>query len=131
MDMKKLVKSIFQFVNRNGQTCLMILFDMMLRYRNKTRKYPDSTMPMFVRIESTALYLIKMAEKQKLNMDRILNWTANDGMTLFSYAAFFSETLSSQLLGRNIIVTTVDHSFQIPSFRVSYNCKYFVDFILH
>ena len=119
MDMATLAKSIFESANKNGYNCLMILFDLNGWYKNKTSKFPDSSMAMFNEIESTALFLIKMAEDNNLNMDAILNWTADDGETLFSNAAYFSESLANELLKNNdVVVTTVDELFRVPSFRV-------------
>ena len=123
MDMAKLAKSIFELVNKNGNSCLLIVFDMMSWYRNQTDKrdkYPDSRMPMFTEIESTVRYLLKLAEDNNLNMDKIINWTGDDGRTLFSNAACYSESLASELLKKNVVVvTTVDNLFRIPRFRVS------------
>ena len=68
--MTTLAKSIFEFASKDNYTCLMILFDMMSIYRNKIGIAPDSNLPMFDEIESSAFYLIKMAEEKKLNMAR-------------------------------------------------------------
>ena len=119
MNMATLTKSILQFADKERYTCLMTLFEMMLYYNNKTGKYPDSTMPMFLEIETTALHLIKMAEDNQLNMDNILNWTADNGITLFWLAACYSESLASELLKKNVVITTVNNSFQVPTFKVS------------
>ena len=114
-----LVKSVFEFADKDRYTCLMILFDMMSLYRNETGLTPDSNLPMFVEIESSAFYLIKLAEEKKLNIANILNCTADDGTTVFSRAANYSEPLAIELLKKNVVVTTVDNLFMIPSFRVS------------
>ena len=119
MDTATLAKSIFELVNNEGYTCLLVLFNMMAGYHNQTGKLPDSNLPMFTEIESTTFYLIKMAEDNNLKMDNILNWTTNNGKTLFWLAALFSESLASELLKKNVVVTTVDNLFRIPSFRVS------------
>ena len=113
------MKSVFEFADEDRYTCLMILFDMMSIYRNKIGIAPDSNLSMFDEIESSAFYLIKMAEEKKLNMANILNCTADDGTTVFSRAAFYSEPLAIELLKKNVVVTTVDNLFMIPSFRVS------------
>ena len=117
--MATLAKSIFEFSDKEKYTCLTILFDMIVWYQNKTGKYPDSSIPMFTEIESSAFYLIKMAEDNNLNMDDVLNHTAENGKTLFWKAAYYSEALASELLKRNVVVTTVDNLFRIPEFRVS------------
>ena len=97
----------------------MILFDMMVKYYIQTLKFPDSNLPMFDEIESAAIYLIKMAEDNNIDMDDILNWTTKSGITLFRLAALFSESLASELLKKNVVLTTVDNLFAIPPFRVS------------
>ena len=119
MIMPKLVESIFDYKNKNGSNCMLISFEMMNRYNIETGNFSDSSMPMFNEIESTLFYLIKLAEDNKLNMDKILNWTANDGETLFKSAAWYSESLATELLKRNVDVKTVDNLFQTPSFEVS------------
>ena len=118
MSMTELVKTVLDY-NVNGYTCLLVLFDMMIGYNNQTGNLPGSSLPMFLEIETTAFYLIKLAEDNKLPMDDILNWTADNGLTLFQRAAWFSESLASELLKKDVIVTTVDILFQTPSFRVS------------
>ena len=90
-----------------------------MKYMNDTIKFPDSSMPMFVEIESTARYLIKMAEDNNLNMDVILNHTTDNGQTLFLKAAAYTESLASELIKKNVVVTTVNYLFEIPSFGVS------------
>ena len=119
MDIVELVDSIFRYTDEEGNTSLMVLFQLAAGYWNQTGKYPDSTMPIMKEIESSAFYLLKLAEDNNLNMDHILNRTANNGITLFFIAARFSETLASELLKKNVVVTTVDYKFQIPTFRVS------------
>ena len=119
MDTATLAKSIFEFTVNEGYSCLLVLFDMMIKYHNQTSKLPDSNLPMFDEIESTVFYLIKMAEDNNLKMDEILNRTTNNGTTLFFQAALYSESLASELLKKNVVVTTVDNLFQTPSFRVS------------
>ena len=116
---QKLVESIFDYKSKDGYNCMIVSFDMMARYTNETGNLPDSSMPMFNEIESTLFYLIKLADDNKLNMDKILNWTGDNGRTLFSNAAFYSESLATELLKRNVDVKTVDDLFQTPSFRVS------------
>ena len=118
MSMTELVKTVLKF-NVNGFTCLLVLFDMMIGYKNQTGNFPGSSLSMFLEIESTAFYLIKLAEENKLHMDGILNRTADNGLTLFQRAAWFSESLASELLKKDVVVTTVDIMFQTPSFRVS------------
>ena len=119
MDIKTLAKSIFEFSNKQTYTCLLTLFNMSTKYLNRTGKFPDSEMPMFNETELTAFFLIKMAEDNNLNMVDILNWTADNGKTLFSFAARYYESLAKELLKKNVVVTTVDNLFRIPSFRVS------------
>ena len=120
MDMETLIKSMFELVNEDGTNCLLMLFDMITEYNNRTGKMPNSNLPIFNEVESTAFFLIKLAEENKLDMNAILNWTANDGDTLFSKAAYLSESIASELLKKQVVVvTTVDNLFQIPPFRVS------------
>ena len=74
---------------------------------------------MFNAIESTILYLIKLAEDNKLDLDIILNSVTEDGITLFWKAANYSESLALDILTRNVHVKTVDDLFRTPSFRVN------------
>ena len=120
MNMPQLAKSIFDHKNKNGINCLIVSFNMMRLYENETGNKPDSSVPMFNEIESTVLYLIKLAEDNKLNMDKILNWMAENGMNLFYGAALYSESLALELLRRNVDVKTVDNLFRTPPFRVSF-----------
>ena len=99
---------------------MIISFDMMAKYQIETGNLPDSSMKMFNKIESTICYLIKLVENNKLNLNKILNWVAEDGMTLFFRATVYSESLAIELLKRNVDVKIVDNLFQTLSFRVSY-----------
>ena len=119
MSMSKLAESIFDYEDKYGNNCMLISFDMIANYFNETGNFADSGIPMYNEIESNILYLIKLAEANKLNMKKILNWTADDGMTLFWRAAFYSESLAIELLKKNVDVKTVDDLFQTPAFRVS------------
>ena len=70
MNMPKLVESVLNYKDKDGYNCMIISFDMMSRYPHETGKLPDSSMSMFNEIESTILYLIKLAEDNKLNMNK-------------------------------------------------------------
>ena len=123
--MPKLVESIFNYKDKDGDNCLIVSFDLIGQYqianrkKRKTPKYPNSNMPMFDEIELTILFLIELAENNNLNMDKILNTVNEGGKTLFWNAAFNYEWLALELLGRNVDVKTVDHLFQTPLFQVS------------
>ena len=126
MNMTELVETIFDYKSKNGYNCMMSPFEMIGYYHNETGNVPDSSMEMFNEIESTILYLIKLAEDNKLNLENIINWVTEDGQTLFWRASLNSESLALELLSRNVDVKTVDSLFQTVSFKVI-NC--FVDFI--
>ena len=119
MDMIELIESIFRYTNEEGWTSLMDLFELANEYNIQPDNNFDSAMPMMNEIESSAFYLLKLAEENNLNMDHILNQTADNGRTFFFLATVYSETLASELLKKNVVVTTVDTQFQILSFRVS------------
>ena len=119
MSMTKLVESIFDYKDNDGYNCMIVSFDMIAKYRNKTGSVPDSSMKMFNEIEWTISYLIKLAEDNELNLTNILNWVGEDGQTLFWKAANNSESLALELLAKNVDVKTVDDLFQTVSFEVS------------
>ena len=68
--------------------------------------------------EESCLYLIQLAKKFNLDLDKILNHTTNDGTTLFFNASMFSEEITKFLLDQNVKVNSIDHKFSTPSFRV-------------
>ena len=119
MKMMKLLESIFNYKDIDGSNCLIDSFRMIGAYASETGNRPDSSLPMFNEIESTIFYLIKLAEDNNLNMDKILNSVTANGKTLFWHVAFFSEPLALELLSRKVDVKIVDHFFQTSSFRVS------------
>ena len=117
--MQKMVELIFSYESKNGINCMIVSFDMMAKYLSETDKFPDSSMPMFNEIESTIFYLIKLAEDNKLNMNKILNSVTENGKTLFWNAALYSESVANELLKRKVDVKIVDLLFQTTTFRVS------------
>ena len=119
MNVSTLTETIFDFKDDTGHNCIMTSFEMMLCYENTTKKFTNSTMPMFCEIETTILYLIKLAEDNALNVHQILNWTTENGATLFFGATWYSESLAKELLKYNVDVKTVNNQFLTPSFRVS------------
>ena len=119
MNISKSVEAIFNYKSNNGTNCLTISFSMNGLYQNQTGKRPDSSLPLFNETETTILYLIKLAEENKLKMNKILNSVNENGMTLFASAALYSESIARELLTRNVDVKTIDGLFQTPGFRVS------------
>ena len=79
---QEVVKSVLEFQNHQGYNCLIESFQMASWYRNKTDKYPSG--PMLRDIEESCIFLIQKAKDLKLDLDKILNHTAKDGLTLFS-----------------------------------------------
>ena len=93
----------------------------MAKYRSRNKqKYPDASTGLFHEIEATVEYLIQLGDQHNLNMNEILNHKAKDAVTLFWWAAHYSEKLAKILIQRNVKVNTVDNTFMIPIFRVSY-----------
>ena len=92
----------------------------MSRYKVRNiDNYPDASTGLFHEIEATVEYLIQLGDQHNLNMNEILNHKAKDAVTLFWWAAHYSEKLAKTLLQRNIKVQTVDYKFETPPFRVS------------
>ena len=89
-------------------------------YRNRNNdNFPSASTGLFSEIEATVEYLIRLGDQYNLNMDKILNHKAKDGVTLFGVATYYSEKVANILIQRNVKVNTVDDMFMIPTFRVS------------
>ena len=71
-----------------------------------------------VDIEESCLYLIDLAKKFNLDLEKILNHTTKNGQTLFHYASFYSERVTKRLLQEDVRVDTIDGLFQTASFIV-------------
>ena len=113
---KEVAKSVLEFQNDEGYSCLQTTFEMGNGHRKRTDKYPSG--PLMHDIEESCFYLIDLAKRFNLDLKKILNHTARDGTTLFSLASIFSETLTRQLLEENVRVNSVDDKFLTPFFRV-------------
>ena len=91
---------------------------MMRIYYIETKQAPDSSIVMFNEIESLFIYLIQLAEKNNIDMDRLINVTDYAGESLFHAATVYSEKISIELIKRNVKVNTIDNNFITPRFRV-------------
>ena len=108
-------KSVLEFEDHTGYNCLISLFNMAAHYRNITYDFPpDSKLH---QIEEICFYLIGLGKSHNVDMKKILNHTANEGTTLFSYAASFSERLTKYLI-EEVKVNSIDFHFFTPIFRV-------------
>ena len=113
------MKSTLEFTHETGVNCLMVSFQQMCRYINKTGQYPTSSTGMFTEIETTILFLIEQGEKHGVDMSTILNTRNKGGETLFYWATMYSEKIALTLLESNVIVTTITSNFNTPWFKVS------------
>ena len=69
---RKVVKSVFDYEDQDGQSCLISLFEMTAGYRVKNNgKFPSG--PMLPDIEESVEYLIDLAKKFDPNLKKILN----------------------------------------------------------
>ena len=115
---KEVVKSVLEFTNNEGASCLISTFQMAVRYREKTDEYPSGQM--MHDIEDSCIYMIDLAKRFNLDLKKTLNHTTKTGSTLFSAASMFSERITRQLLEENVQVNSVDHKFVSPFIRVRY-----------
>ena len=114
---EKVVKGVFEFQDHEGFNCLISLFQMATKYRNRNNgKYPSG--PMLDYIEESCSFLIQLAKSAQLDLDSILNHTTKSGKTLFAEASFYSEKITKQLLIENVRVNSIDNMFMTPFFRV-------------
>ena len=91
MALPKLVETIFDYKDDEGDNCMIQSFRIMSAYHTTTGSLPDSSMKMTIEVESTLFYFIKLAEDSGLNISKILNWTSFNGTTFFWYTANYSE----------------------------------------
>ena len=115
---EKVVKSILEFEDHQGFTCLINLFQMANEYGNETNEYPSG--PMLREIEESCFHLIDLAKSFNLDLKKILNHTTKSGTTLFDQASSYSEKATRRLLEENVQVNSVDHKFVTPFFNVSF-----------
>ena len=120
---EKVVQSVIEFHSHQGFNCLTVIFSMANAYRNENNEYPSG--PMLIEIEESCLFLIQLAKSAKLDLEKILNHTAESGHTLFFLASIFSETITEQLLsetndhGKMIVrVNSINDLFASSYFRV-------------
>ena len=119
---KSLVERVLKFQNDEGFNCLIGLFDMATKCRNKYREYPHG--PMLDDIETSCSYLIHLARSTELDLNKILNHTTKSGETLFLKASIFSEEITDRLLKENVRINSINHIYLTPFFRVSFPADY-------
>ena len=133
-DMEQLVQSILSFEYK-GSNCLFAALEMMQRYSSETdcNKKSDSSIGnyiMFNEIESLFIYMLQLAERNNLDMDRVINKTEENGQSLFDIASLYSEKVSLELITRNVKVNKIDNEFGTPLFRVRlWQILYFINYI--
>ena len=113
------MKWVLEFTDKDGFNCLMISFQPIINYYDETDENPTSSTGMFSEIETTVRYLIEEGDKHGVDMSTILNARNKNGETLFVWATEYSEKIALALLERNVIVNTIDSTFQTPIFKVS------------
>ena len=114
---RNVVQSVFDYESENGYSCMISLLAMATCYRNRNNnEFPSG--PMLRNIEESVVYLIDLAKKFELNLEKILNHTSKDGVTLFLTASMYSEKITKRLIEEKVKVNSIDHKFLTPSFRV-------------
>ena len=101
-----IVKSIFEFEDYEGDTCLTAIFTMAYWYRQENKKAPSG--PMLCQIEDSCLFLVQLAKSVNLDLDKILNQTTKDGRTVFFQALMYSKKITNQLMIESIKVDSID-----------------------
>ena len=113
------MKSILEYTNEDGNNCLMISFQPMSKYKNKTKKWPTTSTGMFTEIEEAIMFLIDEGEKHGVDTKTVIDTRNKNGNTLFYGAAQYSEKIALALLERDVIVNTITSDFGTPFFKVS------------
>ena len=115
-DSEDVTKAVFDYHDHEDYNCMISLFTMATKYRNKTKKYP--TGPMLHEIEECCFYLIELANMSGVDLKKYLNHTTKHGITLFDQAAAYSKRLTLYLLKENAKINSINSYFMTPSFRV-------------
>ena len=115
--MEQLVQSVFSYEDE-GENCLFAVLHMMRFYYKETKQLADSSIVMFNEIESLFIYLIQLAERNNIDMDRIINVTNDAGQSIFNSASEFSEKISLELLKWNVKVNGICNNFTTPVMKV-------------
>ena len=105
------MKSILEYTDKFGNNCLMVSFQPMWQYNDRTDEDPTTSTGMFTEIEETILYLIKEGEKYGVDMKTILDTRNKSGSTIFSLATKYSENIALALLERDVTVNTIISKF--------------------
>ena len=114
---ENVTKSLLEFQNNYGFTCLTILFSGPGEYVSETEKLPPQLM--LRGIEECCEYLIDLAKFYNLDLKKILNQTTKAGLTVFHLASKLSEKLTRRLIEENVQVNSINNYFVTPYFRVS------------
>ena len=128
-NIEKLVQTIFSYEFRGGN-CLFAATHMMREYSAQTNQMPDSSIGMFNDYESLFIYLLQLAERNNVDIDRVINHTTDAGSSLLHHSTLYSEKISLELINRNVKVNRIDNRFVTPRFLVRifliFNFKSFI-----
>ena len=118
---KQLIASIFNCQVR-GEIVLMSVFKFFVMqsvyswYSNENEI--DHNLPMVGHLESTFIYLLKLAEDNNLDMAKLINFSNEVGMSIFHRAAKWSISCTSELLKRNVNVNRITENFETAQLKV-------------
>ena len=116
-DIKQSVQLFFNH-EHDGGNHLRDTFLMMVKYFSQTKEITNSAIVMFNEFESLFIYMLQLAEQNKVDVDRGINWTDYTGATLIHFATALSEKIALALIKLDVKVNRIDNAFVTPHFRV-------------
>ena len=112
------IQSIFDYEFK-GRNCLFAATNMMEQYFKLNRGLlPKPTIDMFKSSESLIIDLILTAERNEVDVGRFINCADQTGFSFFQQATMLSETVTIELINRNVKVNRIDKKFTTPHFNV-------------
>ena len=77
----------------------------------------QTTEELCCKIEKVFDFLVTQANKKGIDVDRILEISDVTGETCYKIASKYSEKISNYIIGRRILVNSIDSWMNIPSFK--------------
>ena len=107
----------FDYVSKTGSTIYRICFQRYLNTRFKLGKSKAEWSKVLFRTKKAFVELVKQGDKCEFNVDKILEIPSYGGSTCFSIVSDCSQSISNDLICRDIKINSITTGMIVPDFK--------------